>query len=74
MPAMTAREIYTQSVQSLPLGERLRLAALILQDLTEPSVSIVELSDTWTAQDERDVAAFSLQYAAALYPESEDLD
>ena len=72
MPAMTAKEVYTESVRVLPLGERLRLAALILQDLTEPSVSLVELSDTWSAQDEREVAAFSLRYAADLYPEDEE--
>jgi hypothetical protein len=74
MPAMTAKEVYIESVRSLSLEERLRLAALILQDLTQPSVSIVELSDAWSAQDEREVTAFSLQYAAALYPESEELD
>jgi hypothetical protein len=73
MPTMTAKEIYAESVRSLPLGERLRLAALILQDLTEPSVALVELSDTWSAQDEREVAAFSLRYAEDLYPEDEEL-
>jgi hypothetical protein len=74
MPATTAQEVYTESVRGLPIGERLRLAALILQDLTEPSLSIVELSDTWSVQDEHDVTAFSLQHAAALYPEPEESD
>ena len=74
MPAMTAKEVYAESVRGLPLGERLRLASLILQDLTEPSISLLELSDTWSDQDEREVAAFSLRYAAGLYSEDEEID
>jgi len=71
MAISTARELYTQIVRALPLTERLRLAALILDDLAQSDVAIVEASDTWSEQDQLDVAAFSIQYAARLYPDEE---
>ncbi|MFY9824862.1 MAG: hypothetical protein WAM82_26015 [Thermoanaerobaculia bacterium] len=71
MAASTARELYTQAVRALPLTERLRLAALILDDLAQSDVAIVEASDTWSEQDQLDVTAFSMQYAARLYPDEE---
>ena len=71
MPA-TAREVYTAAVQSLPPTERLRLAALILDDLARPDVSVVDLGDGWTAEDEREVTAFALSYAADAYPEPDE--
>ena len=58
---------------NLPPSERLRLAALILQDLAQSEVAVVDRSDTWTEQDQRDLTTFSLQYAAELYPEDEEL-
>jgi hypothetical protein len=36
-------------------------------------VAVVDRSDTWTEQDQRDLTTFSLQYAAELYPEDEEL-
>ena len=36
-------------------------------------VAVVDRSDTWTEQDQRDLTTFSLQYAAELYPEEEEL-
>ncbi len=71
--ALTAQEIFAETVRALPLSERLRLAALILQDLAQSDVAVVDRSDTWTEQDQRDLTPFSLQYAAALYPEDEEL-
>jgi hypothetical protein len=71
--ALTAQEVFTETVRDLPPNERLRLAALILQDLAQSEVAVVDRSDTWTEQDQRDVTTFSLQYAAELYPEDEEL-
>ena len=71
--ALTAQEVFTETVRDLPPSERLRLAALILQDLAQSEVAVVDRSDTWTEQDQRDVTTFSLQYAAELYPEGEEL-
>ena len=33
---------------------------------------VVEASDAWNEQDQDDLTAFSLRYAAAVYPEGED--
>ena len=71
--ALTAQEVFTETVRDLPPSERLRLAALILQDLAQSEVAVVDRSDTWTEQDQRDLTIFSLQYAAELYPEDEEL-
>lgn len=70
---LTAQEVFTETVRSLPPNERLRLAALILQDLAQSEVAVVDRSDTWTGQDQHDLTTVSLQYAAELYPEEEDL-
>ncbi len=59
--ATTAREIYIQVVRTLSLTERLRLATLILNELSNQNVSVVEQSDTWTEDDRLSVTTFSLQ-------------
>jgi len=71
--ALTAQEVFIETVRDLPPSERLRLAALILQDLARSEVAVEDRSDTWTEQDQRDLTTFSLQYAAELYPEDEEL-
>ena len=71
--ALTAQEVFTETVRDLPPSERLRLAALILQDLAQSEMAVVERRDTWTEQDQRDLTTFALQYAAELYPEDEEL-
>ncbi len=70
--APTAQEVFTETVRALPARERLRLAALILQELAQSDV-VVDRSDAWTEQDQRDLTAVSLRYAAELYPEKEEL-
>lgn len=71
--ALTAQEVFTETVRALPPSERLRLAALILQELAQSDVAVVEQSDTWSEQDQRDLTAASLKYAAELYPEEQEL-
>ncbi|UNU26617.1 hypothetical protein [Microcoleus vaginatus] len=70
----TAQEIYIQVVHTLSPTERLRLATLILNELSQHNVAVVEQSDTWSEEDCFDVTTFSLQYAATLFPESEEMD
>ncbi|MBE9225152.1 hypothetical protein IQ264_06850 [Phormidium sp. LEGE 05292] len=69
----TVQEVYNQIVCNLSPTERLRLATLILNDLVQKNLSIVEQSDTWTEQDQIDITTFSLQYAATLFPENEEI-
>jgi len=37
--ALTAQEVFTETVRALPPGEQLRLAALILQELVQSGVT-----------------------------------
>lgn len=69
----TARDVFSETVRALPPTERLRLAALILDDLARSNLSVVDVSDEWSAQDLADLTAYSLQHAATLYSEDEDL-
>ncbi|MGA9379804.1 MAG: hypothetical protein WBV73_13660 [Phormidium sp.] len=69
----TVQEVYNQIVCNLSPTERLRLATLILNELVQKNLSIVDRSDTWTEQDQIDVTTFSLQYAATLFPEKEEI-
>ena len=66
--ALTAQEIFVKTVRSLSPEEQFHLAVLILQDL-----SVVNQSDTWNEQDQKDLTTASLRYAATLYPEDDDL-
>ncbi len=67
----TAQEVFIETVRALPPSEQFRLAALILQELSE--VVVVERSDTWSEQDQSDLTSATLQYAEKLYSEKEDL-
>ena len=69
----TIQEIYAQFISSLSPAERLQLATLILNNLVQQNSVDIDDSDTWTAQDQKDIAAFSLQYAATVFPENEEL-
>ena len=69
----TAQEVFTETVRALSPNEQFRLATLILQELAQSEVVVVERSDTWSEQDQSDLTSFSLQYAAKLYPEKENL-
>lgn len=68
----TAQEVYNQVIRTLSPTEQLRLATLILNELVQQNVSVIDQSDAWTEQDQTDLANFSLQYAATLFPEDEE--
>ncbi|WP_017293609.1 hypothetical protein [Geminocystis herdmanii] len=57
----TVQEIYSEVVEILPLDERLRLATMILNDLTNQNISFVNYSDAWTDEDQLDIVNYSLQ-------------
>ncbi len=57
----TIQQIYSEVVQILPLNERLQLATMILNDLSNKNISLVDYSDTWTEEDKLDLVNYSLQ-------------
>lgn len=66
-------EAYQYVTDKLSLNDRLRLATLLLNDVTKVEVAIVDKSDSWNVQDQKDVSAFALSYAADIFSDSEDL-
>ena len=67
------QEIYQNIVATLPLSDRLRLAALILHDLAQQNVTVVDTSNHWTEQDQLELTSFSLQYANSIFPDEEEI-
>ncbi len=57
--AANAKEFYAESVSKWPPKERLRVAAMILNDLTSPADS-VDLSHSWNDEDIQDLTSFAL--------------
>ncbi len=70
----TIQEIYTQFISLLSPSDRLRLATLILNNLVQSNIDVVDESDSWTEQDQLDLAIFSTEYAASAYPDSQEMD
>ncbi len=58
--ATNAKEFY-DAVRHLPPKERIRLAALILDDLSSDSS---QFSDFWTEEDIKNLTAFSLSHSS----------
>lgn len=50
---MTVHEIYERGIEKLPAMERLRLATLILERLTESAEAQRELGEAWAEQINR---------------------
>ncbi len=55
------QDIYADITRKLPPTERLQLAALILNGLTNLDKNIIDDSDTWTEEAQLEIAAFSMQ-------------
>ena len=51
---MTVVEFYNQAIKNMPTPERLRLAAIILNDIAPQSV---QMSDEWSDEDLADLTA-----------------
>jgi hypothetical protein len=65
MAAQTADKLYAK-VRQLPLKERLRLAALILNDV----IPAVDEGTVWSEEDLQDIMRASLRYGAEADEES----
>jgi hypothetical protein len=57
----SVQEVYIEITRKLPPNARLQLAALILNGLTNLDKNIIDDSDTWTEEDQLEIAAFSMQ-------------
>jgi hypothetical protein len=68
----TAQTIFASTVMSLPKSERLKLAALILGELSDSAAEVLDFSDSWNDEDLRDLTDYAGQYAADSYPDVGD--
>ncbi len=62
-------KIYQNILDNLSLREQIRLAALILNNISRKNVAVIDDSNTWTEEDKQDIESFSLQYAASIFSE-----
>jgi len=69
MTPATAEEVYDQVVKPLPLGERLKLATIILNGI--PPQAVVDYSESWSDQDIRDFTAASWHHVLQNVEEDE---
>lgn len=60
---MTAIELCEQQVAALSQSERLRLAAIILQELSNSAGPMLDYSDQWCDDDLRDASRFAARCA-----------
>jgi hypothetical protein len=65
---LTAQKVYEASVAALPKSERLKLAAIILEELNASAGAALDFSDSWSEEDLRDLTEFAAQYADDVYP------
>lgn len=70
MAEATAEAVYTQVIRPLPASERLKLATLILEDISPRAV--VDYSEEWTEDDYRDFSAASWAYISERLEGEED--
>mgnify|MGYP001432944276 CR=1 FL=1 len=66
-----AEDIYNQVIKALPPSQRLKLAALILNDI--PPQAVVDYSEAWSDEDVRDFSVASWSHALAQI-ENEEAD
>jgi len=68
----TAEQVFESSVHALPRSERLRLAALILQELAQADPGALDYSDSWSDEDISDLQAHSARHASSSFPQEDD--
>ena len=71
--ALTAREVFAETVRALSPNEQFRLATLILRELSQSEVAVVDRRDAWSEEDQKDLTTASLQYAETRYLEDKAL-
>jgi hypothetical protein len=67
---MTIQELYAQTIKPLPAAERLRLAALILNDI--PSRAVVDYSEEWSEEDLADFSKASWEHISRSLDEEDN--
>lgn len=69
---LTAQAVFESSVAGLSKSERLKLATLILEELTVSAGPVLDFSDSWSDEDIADLTAYVGSNAGRSYPEGAD--
>jgi hypothetical protein len=64
----TAQQIY-KTIEAMAPSERLRLATLILEGLSENAVAALDFSEEWTDEDIRDLSDFAARHGVSIIGE-----
>lgn len=67
---MNTQEMYENTIKPMPAAERLRLATLILNDISPHAV--VDYSEEWSDEDLRDFTKANRAYINKMLEEEED--
>lgn len=67
---MTVEQLYEQTIRPLPAAQRMRLAAMILNDI--PPQSVIDFRTDWSDEDLHDATRHSLERAASSLDEEPD--
>ena len=73
VPSPTIQDVYAYLIRIFPPTALLQLAALILNGLTQQNQAALDDSDTWTEQDQLDLAAFSFQHFNTDFDNDEEI-
>ncbi len=71
MPTM--EDVY-RSARLLPTGDRLRLAAQILDEIVNDPRQMAGYSEEWSDDDIKEFSAQTAHYLDSEYPEEQDFD
>jgi hypothetical protein len=70
---MSVESLYQNQIRGLSIIERLRLAKLIMDDLSDSAADwVVDNSDAWSQQDLYDMSRASARYAGRVIADRED--
>ncbi len=69
----TAKVIFDTTTRTLPPLERLRLASLILDELSHSPTTLPGYDDGWSDDDLHDLQPLSIKRMDDSYPEDDDL-
>lgn len=64
--------IYQNIQKNLSLNDQIRLAALLLNNISQKNITAIDFKTYWTEEDKQDIASFSSIYIDNFISEDEE--
>ena len=64
--------IYQNILKNLSLNDQIRLAALLLNNISQKNITAIDFKTYWTEEDKQDIASFSSIYIDNFISEDEE--